>query len=462
MLKKKIRFGNLSKKAKLGLVALALFSAGLTGFGVVMAAKIGATAHITSGTVFYYGQYYTKRYTVKSGKKSYNGICIEPSKMAPNDTDGTIQSVSHNRAGYKEMVQILLVTDVIDPNGNGGIDFYSLFLQEGEIDSWKTEIASMTAADTSSWSEKDAAFVAAHLLVGYIYEGTSTGITDMDAFNTLREKIASYFAIYFPNSYNNYTFYRAKPSSSSYQAIGWLEYAPQLAQFRIRKVDSVTGEPIAGVKIIVDVYPDTDDTYGGVSTTGSNGYTEYFSVPVNEQAVYYEDPDQTIPGYIVGDGQGTVETFSFTPTTTGVQADSLVTPIMNTPIPTGGVKIKKQDAETGGTGQGQATVKGIQYGIYSDSGCTNLEETLTLNSSGVATSSSDYNAGTTHYIKEIAGSAVSHGYVASNAVKNFTVPSGGGTVDLTSSPFTNTVIKGGLKIKKAREVYNGTSTILVG
>ncbi|MCR5836986.1 MAG: hypothetical protein K6G88_10815 [Lachnospiraceae bacterium] len=60
----------------------------------------------------------------------------------------------------------------------------------------------------------------------------------------------------------------------------------------------------------------------------------------------------------------------------------------------------KMDVETGRTAQGDATLKGAVYGVYSDKNCTKLVDTYTTNDKGEFTTK-DYRCGTELYIKEI-------------------------------------------------------------
>ena len=74
------------------------------------------------------------------------------------------------------------------------------------------------------------------------------------------------------------------------------------------------------------------------------------------------------------------------------------------------IKIDKQDIETNKSKNGDAVISGAEYGIYSDSKCTDLIEKLTVDNNGYATSSElllvEYSNGNyvyheTYYVKEI-------------------------------------------------------------
>ena len=77
---------------------------------------------------------------------------------------------------------------------------------------------------------------------------------------------------------------------------------------------------------------------------------------------------------------------------------------------TGAIGIKKAD-DTG------KALSGVQFGVYSNSGCTNLVNTITTNSSGVATLSG-LTPGTTYYLKE---KAAPDGHVYNGTVYSVTV-----------------------------------------
>jgi len=103
-------------------------------------------------------------------------------------------------------------------------------------------------------------------------------------------------------------------------------------------------------------------------------------------------------------------------------------------------EITKQDEESG------VKLSGAVYGIYSDSGCTNLVDKLTTGSDGKAKSKALV-AGT-YYVKEI---TAPKGYVLSNKVHTLTVKAG----QTTSFTATDKEQLGAITIYKEGEVISG-------
>ena len=86
------------------------------------------------------------------------------------------------------------------------------------------------------------------------------------------------------------------------------------------------------------------------------------------------------------------------------------------------ISIHKSSADPSATnGNNCYSLQGAVYGIYSDSACHNLLESVSTNASGVATSADTYAAGT-YYIKEI---SASNGYELDSTVYSVVVPTGG-------------------------------------
>ena len=448
MLKPLKKFG---KKAKIIALVLAIFlvSAGSAFFLMTREkwakAAIGGTATISStGVVFSYGGTTTRIYSVSGNAGTFEAMCVQPSKGVPAGT-GTITEVSDSRSGYQSMVQIMILTD--GRHEGGSATPWGGWMQSG-YDSW-VDILTQIAGSHSVTNENDAAFVVGHIMVGYLYNGDTNGVANVTALNNWITTINNYYAgnSMFSQMYKSYTMYVAIPDDSTKQTVGWIQYEAALAKVRVRKVDE-NGNGLAGATIVVGSWDGTD-AYGGTSTTNSNGYTQYFSVPVGVAMSYYESAAPS--GYQLNNN-----TYTYTPSSTGKQ--TATTAIPNTPIAKGGVSVQKT-ANYYNLGTGQTSLEGIQFGVYSNSSCTTLEHTLTLNSSGYAASGDLWYAGTTHYVKEIASTATSHGFVANTECKSFTVGSSGGTTALS---FANNAIRGGIKITKTHSVYGGSNTAFAG
>ena len=102
--------------------------------------------------------------------------------------------------------------------------------------------------------------------------------------------------------------------------------------------------------------------------------------------------------------------------------------------------VTKTDESTG------VKLAGAVFGIYKDSGCTNLVETMTTDANGYA--KSGYLTSGTYYVKEISAPT---GYVVSNKVHTLTVKAG----QTTNINATNSEQLGSITINKEGEVLTG-------
>ncbi len=128
----------------------------------------------------------------------------------------------------------------------------------------------------------------------------------------------------------------------------------------------------------------------------------------------------------------------------------------------GQVKLKKEDAETSSTPQGDATLVGAKYGIYADQSCTSLIDEVIIGSDLTATSNVfEIGASRTIYIKEISAPV---GYnldptvypVVINQVDNVT------EVVVKSETMKDEVIKGSIDLEKFYSEADGESAMLHG
>ena len=152
---------------------------------------------------------------------------------------------------------------------------------------------------------------------------------------------------------------------------------------------------------------------------------------------------------------GTIE-HKFSIRKDGEIIDLTKTPMINDVI-RGGVKIRKNDTQTGEKEQGSATFKGAEFTIINKS--TNpvkvdgkiykaeeVVKVLVTGEDGTAQTSADLLPYGKYLIKE---TKVPKGYTAKGAAqREAAISEDGKIVDLTTSPIINDVIRGGVKIRK--------------
>lgn len=115
----------------------------------------------------------------------------------------------------------------------------------------------------------------------------------------------------------------------------------------------------------------------------------------------------------------------------------------------------KKDSETG-TSQGDATLKGAVYGVYSDEACTKLLNSYTTNDKGTF-DTAYYRCGKTYYMKEI---TPPEGYLKNNKVYPIVANGEEFSVEYNAitKPVDEDVIKGRVSIIKG--MGNGTAGIV--
>jgi len=127
----------------------------------------------------------------------------------------------------------------------------------------------------------------------------------------------------------------------------------------------------------------------------------------------------------------------------------------------GQVKLTKHDSETEEKAQGDATLVGAKYGIYSNAAATNLIEELTIGSDLTATSKRfDINSGRTVYIKETQAPL---GYNLDTTIYPVQVNPVGNTAEVVLRNFTvkDREIKGDVAIHKYYKETETSSSQLV-
>ncbi len=120
----------------------------------------------------------------------------------------------------------------------------------------------------------------------------------------------------------------------------------------------------------------------------------------------------------------------------------------------GGVKVRKADAGTGTTPQGDAALSGAKFGIYNDNNYAvyidgkeykqgALVTTITTDKNGNAATASDALPYGKYYLQEITPPT---GYTPSSQKVSFTISSSGTVVDLGN--YSDTVIQGKIQVEK--------------
>lgn len=409
-------------------------------------AAIGGSATINStGTTYYYGSTNTSMYSVVSGSGTYEAMCVIPSKGRPAGK-GKISRASESLANYQSIVNVMVLTD--GRHEGGSATPWGIWSQSASK-SW-TEILTEIAGSYSGISDQsDAAYVVGHIIVGYLYSGDTTGGVSESAINKWNNEIQSFFASDFPQDYKTHKLYLAVPEDTTKQTVGWIEDVATTTTIRFQKVDEDDDSVgLANAVLIIN---------GGVTvTTDADGYTPEIVVKTNQNVSYCESVAPA--GYDIDESISC--SAGHYAEVNCPDAGGCTMFVSNKKQILGGIKVHKS-ANYNGLGTGQTSIAGIQFGVYSNSSCTALEQTLTLDSSGNAQTGDIYRGGSTHYVKEIASTATSHGFVPNTSCTAFTVGSTGGTPS-TPLSFTNDAIRGGLKVKKTRSVYGASNANFSG
>lgn len=414
-----------------------------------------------SDTVAYGDGWTTQKYQIDNVQtesrftETYRGMCLESGKYGPLTEAGPVYGYLDFRDNA-EMIKIMLVTDR---------SYYpSLYDAFNSSYNW----SSLASAVGMSYSGTEAEiFALGHILVSAAYKGdyshTNGSNTLIDA---ARENVVDFFEGSYSSGYGDWTIGVFIPVNTTYQEVGWLigsssggdDPTPptptEYAYFGVHKTDAVTGANLQKAKININ---------GTVYETGADGKTACVEVvagysPLSSVSWYeVEAPenyktDSTVHSYM-----------ATTASTTCVYAE-----LTNEPIVTGGVKIRKVDADTGGATNGGNSVAGSVFGVYrSGTDAKVAEFTVAIDSAtGVAIGQTADNAlgEGEYYVKEI---AASDGYIASTATLAFAINSSQqGLQDFSTEAnsarwFQNQVKKGGLEITKYKSV-GGTESPLSG
>ena len=482
-------FGKGGKKA--GIISLALILGGV-GFGVYKIVKAvttqGATVTIsqTSNAIYYgdaadnYGDtgnakiWETHWYSVTSGGSTYDAMCAEASKSNPA---GSAPASSMTN----DLVKKIMLVTVPSYSSFASMNYYNLFKAQYD---WASAAANITnlryktqtykgyassyyyckyyynyayagtncggkGLSDSVVSAQNYIFAMGHMMVSYKLLNDTKGLSsaDVSQLDSTLASIQSFFNSY-PNAVNEFNLFTAVPSDAQLQTVAWLEYTPSYGyvqvckkdgdgniitapgtQFTIRTINSVaTYDTTDGCVTVGPLLSGTSVTYS--EATAPDGYkrdtgTYYTSVPTSGTNTVY---------------------------------------IVNERDISGGVKIKKVDAEMDGavgrlntSGVLWASVVGTTFGVYksTDTSFSSPVVTLVIGNNGEANSGLVLPMGS-YVIREISPTT---GYKTNTGTLVFTIQEAddGKTFDFTTNSsdwFKNTIIKGGASVAKTAETMN--------
>ncbi|MBQ7802867.1 VaFE repeat-containing surface-anchored protein [Candidatus Saccharibacteria bacterium] len=453
-------FGKFGKKTKIFLISLLFISA----FGGVLYASLTQKSEVEaltstgdqisisrSGSEMRYGNsnWSTYRYTVTNLTQggSHDAMCAEAKLHSPNGLTGVASQVTSSTIGadyYRDIINLLLVTV---PSYNSSV--YQAFYNANALGDYRNQSWDSFLSGISEISQTgaDGAFVAGHARVSGLYDTNHLYdfISNDTAakLNTMGQNVQDWMTNNgYGSLYQDYILYSVTVNNPEMQDLVWLERAPTNGNIQVVKHDADTGAVINGATFAL--YNGSTLVQAGISA-GTSGY---YAVPTGYYC-FYETSAPT--GYILD---------ATTPHCAQVNSSAWVTvDVYDTAEARGGVKIRKVDADTGGsTGQGAASIDGAIFGVYRTTDNA-LVTTLTI-SNGTATTASNALAQGSYYVQEISAGT---GYIRDTSTrKSFTIGEMGGIVDLSSNPFTNQVIRGGISLTKTRSTYGGGTEAFAG
>ncbi|MBQ8996596.1 VaFE repeat-containing surface-anchored protein [Candidatus Saccharibacteria bacterium] len=470
----------ISKKVLVGVLTF-LASAGIfygvfrltTNTRATSAGKYAWVSYGTSGTQVTYGTdtWSTQQYTVTENgvsdgtRLTTHAMCLEPIHQSPVGGGSTSLTTNNNQ----EMIQIMLATD-----SAYGHSAYSA------LSSNVTSVAA-TITNMSPTSGASAIFAVGHMMVGAANGDTShLSATDITNINNLRTTISNWFSTNAPNDWQSYDLIVLDPNVvldgytlANKQAVGWLElngYTPtptpttETGLIQLFKYDSMTGYAAAisnGTGTLSGatfrVYKYGSSTTLATLTTGSNGFTPTYEADEDEVICFQETSAPS--GYDLDD----------TPQCGTIVANSTVLVNMaNTPTVSGGIKIRKIDATTGGSTNGGASVVGSTFVVYKYGTSTQvasftIDTDLGANGATGQTAADALPAGS-YTVKELTAST---GYSLNTTQSiDFTIDSTHqGLQDYSTNStyyFSNTVKAGDLEITKYKADKDGATTAFSG
>lgn len=456
------RLAEADKRVKTLLLVLALGVLGGGVYGIVRATTAdGAMVTVTTEGKYMYGytdmtetpgQYHTNLFTVSSGNGNYGAMCLEPRKLTTTGSASTAK-LSNTSSFGKLMIRVMLVTDYRH-NGNIYAEFNSAY-----PNIWYNFSSAVIqyGPDPSV-----APYVMGHVILGRYADAEYPNYFAMESYaaqiDSAVNTINAWFDSNYPNEHKSWSVYRASSTASdawNRQDVGWIE--PEMAQIRVHKVDQ-DGNNMSGATFDVTSTPDIalyGDPVPGLSniSTDSNGYSAYLSVPVGQYYCFSEN--QGIDGY-------EPRQFEFCTENIATAGSKQTVTFVNERIVDvkGSIQIKKVDSETNSTTpQGGASIQGAKFGFWRDTCGTstsdsNFVKSLTLASSGTV-SLKNIDLGT-YCVAEL---SPGRGYMipTPRQTRTVTLTEANPSVSLVSDPFTNNIIKGGVKVTKMKKIGSTTS-----
>ena len=315
---------------------------------------------------------------------------------------------------------------------------------------------SKTASD-SLVDSRDAIFAIGHMAVSGVYSGDYYALSpsDIAIVQGVASDINAWFSYNYPNAADEYEAY-ATWVDADHQTVGWLEYKgtptpPDPTRIRICK-KSTDGTMLPGATFAVDL----GETIGYYTTKASNdnGCTDWIDVG-DVGTVNYEETNPPT-GYVLYDGaQVCTLTVDFGDNECWAHDNE------QEELVSARIKIKKVDAEDSSkTKRGKATIVGAKFCVYDAAhSCASPNTTITIGSSGTGTSSA-LPEGT--YTIEEKKAPTGYNLLTETRTVEIASADAGTTKDITTNPFSDTIKKGTVKVKKLRKSYDGTTSAFAG
>ena len=469
---------SMSSKRKLRVVGifLAVIIACFSTWAIVRAiTSVGDSIRVnqSSGKIYYGSnpKWNTYWYRVTNTTRNTNAdaMCLQASLSPPS---GTMSA----RALTADVKHVMLVT-VPSYSTIAGKTYYNDFATWfssnfviGNNTGWNAATRAIDNLYSSNSSSTDRIFAIGHMIASGVYANDwyALDANEIATLRTIKNLIDQYFTSLSYDPANDYAAYVINETSYSTQAIGWLEYAgPASYTFRLHKVDSTDNTvSLSGASFMVCELDSNgqDTSCQGPFTTGNDGYTQVITVSTNRVRWY----ETNYPSGYTCNGSN----FRSTQGSHGycyqsVASNSGDIQVVNDPVVTARVKIKKVDSETlTANARGSVSVAGSRYGVYTSGGIRIT--TITIGADGTGVSADEIPEGNNYYIQEISAAT---GYDTDSTLRlTFSVSASddGTTIDLTSNStacttnstsacyFTNDIIMGKIRFTKVGFELSGS------